>query len=224
MPEAIKLLKKASKDHPTDTVAWQFLGLALSQKGDTKGARKALEKAINLRFFGLVRVLDTLIFQSNKYEDLSVPEREAFRQELVRRYQAAFESVDAYLQLKPKDTGFWRAQRDELSFYADNTNKPLAEATVFHAGDVTKRAIILRKPEPEFTEEARAHDTQGTIIVRMILAADGTVQHVLVLRALPDGLTENALKAARMIKFQPAIRDGHSVSSVVTIEYGFHIY
>ncbi len=220
--EAIKLLKQVTKQRPSDAVAWQYLGLALKQKGDAKGARKAFEWAINLRIAYLIP--GELISPPNKYENLNNAERAMFRQEMARRYQAAVDNVDAYLQLQPKDADFWRAQRDALSFYAANIDKPLSEAMIFQAGDVSKKAIIVSKPTPEYTEEARAHNTRGKIIVRMILAADGTVQQLLVLKSLPDGLTKNALKVAHAIQFKPAIKDGQPVATITTIEYGFEIY
>lgn len=38
------------------------------------------------------------------------------------------------------------------------------------------------------------------------------------------GLDELAFKAARRIVFQPKMKDGKPVSTVVTLEYGFSIY
>jgi TonB family protein len=95
---------------------------------------------------------------------------------------------------------------------------------VYKAGEVTKRAAILDRPEPLFTEEARRHDVEGTVRVRMVLNADGTVTNVAAVTELPDGLTEKALKAARRIKFIPAEKDGRKVSIYVTIDYNFTIY
>jgi hypothetical protein len=44
------------------------------------------------------------------------------------------------------------------------------------------------------------------------------------LATLPEGLTEQAIEAARDIEFKPASKDGRPVSQYVTVEYNFNIY
>jgi len=41
---------------------------------------------------------------------------------------------------------------------------------------------------------------------------------------LPNGLTEQAIAAARQIKFVPATRDGQPITVTKIIEYNFSIY
>jgi TonB family protein len=95
---------------------------------------------------------------------------------------------------------------------------------IFVATDVDHKAVLLKKPEPGFTDWARANNTSGVVKLRLILSADGRVKHILVVKGLPDGLTERAVAAARGIKFIPAVKDGKPVSVVVTVEYNFNIY
>jgi TonB family protein len=101
---------------------------------------------------------------------------------------------------------------------------PSFESDVFSAGDVTRRAVISRQPQPLYTDEARRNKVTGTVSLRMMLAADGTVRHIVPLTTLPDGLTEQAIEAARNIEFTPASKDGHAVSQAVTVVYNFNIY
>lgn len=42
--------------------------------------------------------------------------------------------------------------------------------------------------------------------------------------SLPHGLTEQAIAAARQIKFTPALKDGRPVSRQVQLEYNFNLY
>ena len=58
----------------------------------------------------------------------------------------------------------------------------------------------------------------------MVLAADGTVQDIVPMTTLPDGLSEQAVEAARNIEFTPAAKDGRAVSQYMIIEYNFNIY
>jgi TonB family protein len=101
---------------------------------------------------------------------------------------------------------------------------PSFESDVFRAGDVTRKVFISHKPQPLYTAEARRNNVTGTVRLRMVLAADGTVRDIIPLTTLPDGLTEQAIAAARKIEFTPASKDGRAVSQYVTVEYNFNIY
>jgi TonB family protein len=97
-------------------------------------------------------------------------------------------------------------------------------ARTFTAQEVTTKAVLLSKPEPNYTEAARANDTTGVVKLRMALGADGRVSDIGVLEGLPDGLTEQAMDAAERLQFVPAQRDGRPVSQWATVEYVFEIY
>ena len=83
---------------------------------------------------------------------------------------------------------------------------------------------ITHKPQPEYTEEARRHETQGTVILRALFHSSGRVQNVCWFRSLPYGLTKNAIKAAYQIVFEPVTKDGQPVSVTRFIEYNFNLY
>ena len=94
----------------------------------------------------------------------------------------------------------------------------------FSAKEVTRKAQITSRPEPLYTEEARKNQITGSVSLRMVLNANGSVSNIAPLSRLPDGLTEKAIAAARQIKFSPAEKDGRKVSQYVTIQYNFNIY
>ena len=94
----------------------------------------------------------------------------------------------------------------------------------FAAKEVTRKAIITGKPEPLYTEEARKNQVTGTVRLRLVLGASGSVSNISPVSRLPDGLTEKAIEAARRISFQPAEKDGRKVSQWIVIEYNFNIY
>jgi protein TonB len=95
---------------------------------------------------------------------------------------------------------------------------------IFTVKDVTRRAVIVSRPEPVYTEEARKDQITGTVVLRLVLNANGAVTNVVALSGLPGGLTEKAIEAARRIRFTPAERDGRKVSQYATINYNFNIY
>jgi hypothetical protein len=57
-----------------------------------------------------------------------------------------------------------------------------------------------------------------------VLAADGTVKHLVVLQSLSHGLTESSLEAASKIRFTPAVKDGRPVSTMMQIEYNYSLF
>lgn len=91
-------------------------------------------------------------------------------------------------------------------------------------GPGDRRALIVYKPEPGYTEEARKKRVGGTVILRVVLATDGSVTNVEPTRWLPNGLTERAIRAARQMLFFPARTGGQPVSQNVTLEYNFSVY
>jgi TonB family protein len=94
----------------------------------------------------------------------------------------------------------------------------------FSLRDVDRKARILSNPVPLRTDEARRNNTVGTVVLRVVLEKSGEVTNIRVVQGLPDGLSEQAVEAARKIKFQPAIKDGRAVSQYLQIEYNFNTY
>ena len=95
---------------------------------------------------------------------------------------------------------------------------------LFTGKQVDSRARLVKKPEPTYTEKARGKQITGTVILKCIFAADGTVKNIRVVQGLPYGLTERSIEAARKIKFIPATKDGKNVSMWMQLEYNFNLY
>lgn len=87
----------------------------------------------------------------------------------------------------------------------------------------TRPAEILSRPEPLYTDAAMRNQTEGDVTLRLTLGADGNVRDIETITALPDGLTEQARRAAREIRFNPAMRDGSPVDEVKMITYSFNL-
>ena len=80
-----------------------------------------------------------------------------------------------------------------------------------HQTVVDERPILLNQPHPLFTEEARKNKVQGVVRVRILVDASGAVKEVVVMRGLPDGLNEQAIRAAYQMRFRPAMKNGQPV-------------
>ncbi|MBA3320399.1 MAG: TonB family protein [Pyrinomonadaceae bacterium] len=94
----------------------------------------------------------------------------------------------------------------------------------FPPKEVTRRAVILSRPEPQYTEEARKSGVTGEVMLRAVLSSGGQITNIQPMKRLPDGLTEKAIEAARRITFTPAEKDGRPVSQYITLVYNFNIY
>lgn len=101
---------------------------------------------------------------------------------------------------------------------ADQTQAPLSSK------DVARKAIVVSKPEPWYSDEARRAGITGTVVIRAVLSSSGEVTSIRAVRGLPMGLTENAIEVARHIKFIPAVKAGRFVSYYVQLEYNFGLY
>ena len=84
--------------------------------------------------------------------------------------------------------------------------------------------VVVTKPKPSYTDFARQTMTQGTVILRVVFLRNGGIGSISVAKALPNGLTEQAIAAAQKLSFLPATRDGKPINVVKMVEYTFSIY
>jgi TonB family protein len=89
---------------------------------------------------------------------------------------------------------------------------------------VDSRPVPLNRPRPNYTEEARKNKISGVVRVRVLVAADGSVKQVrLAGGGLPDGLNEEAIRAAYQMRFRPAMKSGQPVAFWVPVEIEFNL-
>ena len=112
-----------------------------------------------------------------------------------------------------------QAQREEPKAQTEENN-----AKPFLSKEVTRKAVVVMKPEPMYTEEARQNRITGTVVLKVVLTSDGNVRNIYIASRLPHGLTERAIEAARKIKFVPAVKEGKFVSMWMQLEYNFNLY
>lgn len=104
------------------------------------------------------------------------------------------------------------------------TGTSAAKESSDNKSNVNSELRLRTKPRPEYTRFARAYFLSGTVVIRATFLLNGTVGNVEVVRGLPFGLSGEAIKAAKAIKFDPAIRRGNAASVIRTIEYSFTLY
>ena len=117
----------------------------------------------------------------------------------------------SYVRLK-KETEAIEAFRKSSTVYGKNL--PVYD----------KKLKIVSKSQPAYTNEARKRRASGKIAIAVEFGADGKLGFTFPLNQLPFGLTENAIKAANTIQFEPAVIDGKPVTVVMVLEYSFNTY
>ncbi len=95
---------------------------------------------------------------------------------------------------------------------------------VFRVGGGVSAPRVLENPSPDYSEEARKAKFQGTVVLWLIVDANGKPRDVRVARSLGMGLDQKAIEAVRQWRFQPAVKDGSPVSVQINVEVNFHLY
>jgi TonB family protein len=88
---------------------------------------------------------------------------------------------------------------------------------------VDNHPVLLNAPGLHYTELARTNRTEGSVVARVLVGSDGLVKDVRIIRGLPDGLNEEAVRAAYQIRFTPAMKDGEPVPYWQVMEMEFHL-
>lgn len=224
--EAIREAELALGLDPKITEAHYIIGVARMRTGNKEEALKHAEAAIKIDpKFSAAYLLKSQALASFLGDAVIVKEKESIEARNAR-YQEAAKALEKYLELEPnlKQKQTWLEQLESLRFYVISHSEGSGPDRVYSGKEVATRARVLAKPEPRYTEAARKRGITGTVVLRCIFAADGTVKHFLVVEGLPYGLTEAALTSARRIKFIPATIDGKPVSMFIQLEYNFNLY
>jgi TonB family protein len=226
LSDAIGQARLALKMDPQLAEAYYVIGVARLRADDQDEALQNANAAlkINSRFAAAYllksQALTTFLGDALVTDVSEMPDVRS------ARYAQAAEALEKYLELDPDgpEKLTWTEQLEALRFYSRQPGKTTSERTVFSGREVTTKARVLKKPEPIFPDGARASGTQGKVVLRAIFSADGTVKHILVIKALPHGLTEASIRAARGIKFVPATIEGRNVSTFIQLEYNFNLF
>jgi TonB family protein len=86
------------------------------------------------------------------------------------------------------------------------------------------RPTILYREKAKYTDKARNNGIEGTVILQVVFRRYGSLTDIRVLRGLPHGLTENAIEAAKKIRFKPAMKDGRPISVRGALEFDFNLH
>jgi TonB family protein len=204
-----------------DADEWFARGDELERSGDKDGARAAFAEAVK-------RHLKLYLAETSGARVpppwASAEERARFRAAAAERLRRAAESANSLQLLRGGDAELTPAQLAAVGEFARLMGEDESSRTTFFGSEAQQKAKIIFKPEPVFPEEARRNNVQGRVVLAAVLAADGGVHPILVLKGLPHGLTEASVSAASRTKFDPAVNNGKPVSQFIMLEYNFNTY
>lgn len=94
----------------------------------------------------------------------------------------------------------------------------------YSVGGSVTAPIPIYKPDPPYSEEARKAKHQGSVVIYIIVDAQGSVADARVVKPLGLGLDEKALDTVRTWKFKPGLRNGVPVAVKVMVEVLFRLF
>lgn len=231
--EATRAVEAALKLEPQNAEAHYISGVIAAQSQSYTRALDEAEvilkrqpnyaPALYLKTFALFGLSGNAL---NSASDETPDVRAVLLSKITERLDEAAAALERWQKIEPSSpkVAEMREELATLQLYRTAFNKPANERDVLSAKEVTTKARILSKAEPQYTERARQNGVTGEVVLRVVLAWNATVQNIFAVKRLPDGLTETAVKAAQRIKFIPAMKDGRPVSQYATIVYNFNIY
>ena len=180
-------------------------------------------------------------------ENLPEPERQKLQDEEKSLLEFAVE-IDIDLPSTPLDwptlanamNAVFRAPGESMTsivpeywrvYFARKEGRPqemprlsAAKIEVVKPGGPVTPPVVTFHPDPSYEEQARKSKYQGTSVVRMVVAEDGSVRDLQILTPLGLGLDEKAVDAVKTWKFEPARRGDQPVAVIIAVEVTFKLY
>jgi TonB family protein len=96
-------------------------------------------------------------------------------------------------------------------------------AHVYRIGGGVSPPSLVKKVEPQYSDEAHKAHLEGTVALGVIIGSDGKARDFKILRSLGLGLDEKAIAAVSAWEFGPSTKDGQPVNVQAQIEMTFRM-
>ena len=83
-------------------------------------------------------------------------------------------------------------------------------------GDVSAPGVLFRV-DPEYSEWDRKAKISGSVLLSIVVDAEGSARDVHVVKSLSTGLDEKAIESVKNWKFEPGQKDGHDVAVEIAV-------
>jgi periplasmic protein TonB len=95
---------------------------------------------------------------------------------------------------------------------------------VYRVGFAVTAPVPINTPEAHYSTAARKAKLQGDCWISLIVDANGLPQNIKVVRGLEPDLYQNAIDSVNKYRFKPAMKNGHPVAVMITIQVNFKLY
>lgn len=121
-------------------------------------------------------------------------------------------------------TGGTRNGYKEFSMFVKGELLNTNNKTSANSFSQIKPLLITYKPKAKYTDEAKRNNVEGSVTVRVVFLASGGIGAITPVSDLPCGLTEQAILAAKQMRFKPQIKNGSPMTVVKSVQFSFTIY
>jgi len=111
-------------------------------------------------------------------------------------------------------------RKSHIAELAPRSNTATAPSRV---GNGVTAPALASKIEPDYSEEARVAKIQGTVVLSIVIGADGHAYNATLARSIGFGLDEKALDAVMQWQFKPGTQNGLPVPVMAQIEVNFRL-
>lgn len=114
---------------------------------------------------------------------------------------------------------------EPLPLHDHLTGRPCGKPSEKPGMGITPPKPIFRlNRNPEYTEAARRAKVNGTVYMVIDVGSDGLVKNVCLKQSLTKDLDEQAMKAVRTWRFEPARKEGVPMPYTMTADVSFNLY
>jgi TonB family protein len=103
-----------------------------------------------------------------------------------------------------------------LMWYSERTSRPVSTATI-------TAPVVHRKVDPKYIATAVSERIEGTVRLRAVIHADGSVGSVELVHGLDERLDRTAQEALAKWQFSPAERNGEAIDVDILVEIPFRL-
>jgi TonB family protein len=101
---------------------------------------------------------------------------------------------------------------------------PIDKHDIHDVGGAVLPPKLVHAPSPKYTYAARRARLEGDCLIALVVDTQGKPQDISVEKGLDKCLDQNAMKAVKKYRFEPATMNGKPVPARIKIDVHFSIY